>query len=462
MLAETRSTLTPELKVEVVGLNRVKSKHLVIQVRLSNTGAEERLSWTGQMGDNTRPLGRIRWASGIGVLDTEAHALILPYKPADFPCLCTDQDRDGLGYFIDPGESISLYAVTPAPSGNPASTTVVTPVGPPMPNVPISDEPPAVPPGMLIPDPDAEPVTTVIRSLVTPSESLDQYEETADDGKNLQVSLSSDVLFAVNKATLTPKANAILTNTAELIDSSTGATVKVEGHADSSGTDAINDPLSERRAQAVQRALSELVNRQDVDFQAKGYGSRRPLYGNDTDEGKRRNRRVTVSFARPQPAATDQAATPSPSPTPGAEELTGTGKADGQPISMEVTGLRRLPGGLGLLTYRITNDGDREAWFNELHGARDWMSFKYRAAFNVTLTDVEAGRQYLPGRLQVPTGDDIDSYCACTDLSGVRLSSPKFGPGEAKEFWDLFALPAGATALNVKIASFRELTVPVQ
>ncbi|MGI5285648.1 hypothetical protein ACQEVF_20250 [Nonomuraea polychroma] len=62
----------------------------------------------------------------------------------------------------------------------------------------------------------------------------------------------------------------------------------------------------------------------------------------------------------------------------------------------------RLPGGLGLLTYRIKNDGAAETWFNELHQARDWMSFKYRAAFNVTLTDVAARRQYLPGRLQVP------------------------------------------------------------
>ncbi|GAA3713535.1 hypothetical protein GCM10022224_093830 [Nonomuraea antimicrobica] len=460
--------MTENLKVEVVGLNRVKGRHLVAQIRLTNTGSEKKLPWTGEMGDNTRPLGKIRWASGIGVLDARARTWILPYQPAGFPCLCSDQDRDGLGYFIDPGESVSLYAVMPAPSGNPETATVVTPVGPPMVDVPISDDPPATPAGMTIPDPDAEPVTPVTRRLVTPSESLDRSEETEDDGADLRVSLSSDVLFAVDEATLTPKAQAVLARAAKLVDASPGASVLVEGHADSSGTDAINDPLSTRRAQAVRQALATMVTRPGVEFQAKGYGSRRPLYSNDTDEGKRRNRRVTVTFAKPQPAAPAaeaEAATPSATPSSsasGVPGLTGSGKADGQPISMEITGLRQLPGGLGLLTYRITNQGAEEAWFNELHQAGDWMSFKYRAAFNVTLTDVEARRQYLPARLQVTDGDNTDSYCACTDVSGVRLATEKFAPGRQREFWSLFALPETATTLNVKIAGFGDLQVPIQ
>ncbi|WP_327104658.1 OmpA family protein [Nonomuraea glycinis] len=461
-LAETRSTLTPDLKVEVVGLNRIKGEHLVAQLRLSNTGTGKHIPWTGEMGDNTRPLGEIRWASGIGVLDARARTWILPYQPAGSPCLCSDRRRDGLDYFIDAGQSITLYAVLPAPSGDPATTTVVTPVGPPMPDVPISDEPPVTPAGMNVPDPDAEPVTTITRRIVTPSQSLDKSEETADDGEDLRVSLSSDVLFAVNKATLTGRARTILARTAKLVDSSPGPTVRVEGHADSSGTDAINDPLSRRRAQAVRAALSPLVTRQGVTFQAKGYGSRSPLYSNDTEEGKRRNRRVTVTFAKPRPAEPEPA-TASPAETPDETGLTGTAAADGQPISMAVNGLRRLPGGLGLLTYTVTNEGDSEAWFNELHHAKDWMSFKYQAATNVTLTDEAAGRQYLPGRLQVPTDDGgVDSYCACTSVSGVRLATEKFAPGQSKQFWNLFELPADASARTVKIAGFKELQVPVR
>lgn len=453
-LAGTRSTMTENLKVEVVGLNRIKGKHLVVQIRLSNTGTEKHLSWPGEMADRTRPLGAIRWASGIGVLDAQARTWLLPYKPADSPCLCSDLDRDRLGRFIDPGQSITVYAVLPAPSGNAATTTIVTPVGPPMLDVPISDEAP----GGDFPDPDADTVTLVTRRLILPSEALDKSEETADDGKDLEVNLSSDVLFAVDKATLTPKATSIMARTAKLIDASPATMVTVAGHADSSGNDAINDPLSLRRAKAAQPALAALLTRDGIRFQTEGYGSRRPLYSNDSDEGKRRNRRVTVTFAKPQPATPEPATTTSP----GATSLTATTKADGQPIAMEVTDLRRLPGGLGLLTYKITNQGSAETWFTDLHHAQDWEAYKYQAASNVRVTDVAARRQYLPGRLEVPTDDGVNFYCACTDVSGVRISTEKFAPGQTREFWNLIALPDTPDALQVKIGPFRDLHVPIR
>ncbi|MBG6065946.1 OmpA family protein [Micromonospora ureilytica] len=452
-LAETRSTMTENLKVEVVGLNRVKGRHLVVQVRLSNTGTDRRLSWAGELGDHTRPLGEITWASGIGVLDALARTWLLPYKPAGAACLCSNRDRDGLGQFIDPGRSITVYAVLPAPSGNPTTTTVVTPVGPPMLDVPITDDPPAGD----FPDPDAEPVTPITRRLILASESLDKSEETADDGKDLQINLSADVLFAVDKATLTPKARSVIARTAKLIDASPATVVTVAGHADSSGTDAINNPLSLRRAHAVQHALTALLTRKGVRFHTEGHGSHRPLYRNDTDEGKRRNRRVTVTFPKPQPAAQEPGATT----TTGTTDLTGTTTADGQPITMNVTGLRRLPAGLGLLTYTITNEGSSEAWFRELHHAQDWEAYKYQAATNVRLTDVTARRQYLPGRLEVPTDNRTDFYCACTAVSGVRISTEKFAPGQTREFWNLFALP-DTTTINAKIGPFRDLHIPIR
>ncbi|WP_197093901.1 OmpA family protein [Nonomuraea sp. SBT364] len=460
-LAESRSTLTPDLKMEVTGLNRMGGEHLAVQMRLTNTGTGTGIPWTGQLGDETRPLGEIRWASGIGVLDAAARSWILPYQPAGSPCLCSDQRRDDLPYSLDPGQSVDLYAILPAPAGSPATATVVTPAGPPMPDVPISDEPPVTPPGVTLPDPADGQVTTLIRRIVTPSESPDRSEETADDGTDLRVSLSSDVLFALNRATLTARAKAVLARTAGLVDASPGGIVTVEGHADSSGTHAVNDPLSVRRAQAVRAALSALVTRDGVGFTARGYGSRRPLYDNGTDEGRRRNRRVTVTFAKPEPAP---AASPSAeaAATPADTGLTGSTKADGQPIGLEVTGLRRLSGGLGLLTYRVTNQGDAEAWYNELHHAKDWMSFKYQSAANVTLTDEAGRRRYLPGRLQVPAGNGgVDSYCACTGVSGVRLAGEKFAPGQEREFWGLFELPATAPEVTVKIADFGALRVPV-
>ncbi|MEU4696517.1 OmpA family protein [Nonomuraea dietziae] len=447
------------LKVEPVAVNRVAGKHLVVQLRLSNAGTEEDISWTGPMGDSTRPLGQIRWASGIGVLDGAAHRLLLPYKPADGVCLCSDQDRDDLPYSLEPGESITVYGVLPAPSGEPETVTIVTPETAPMFDVPVSDEPPVPAPGMALPDPEAQQVSTLSHPVQVPSESLDKSEETADDGKDLRVSLSSDVLFAVNKATLTPKARSVLARTAKLVDASTGPAVTVEGHADSSGTDAINDPLSRRRAQAVQRALSSLVTRDGIAFEARGYGSRRPLYDNASEEGRRRNRRVTVTFLKPEPAA------PSPTTTstaaPGAEGSKATSRAEGQPFGLEVTGLRSLPGQLAVLSYRVTNNGDQEAHYNELSRSSEWMSYKYRSASNVRLTDVAARREYLPGRIMVTTDDGTDAYCACSETAGVRLSAETFGPGQTREYWTLFALPSGAASLKLRVGDFPELRVAV-
>lgn len=74
----------------------------------------------------------------------------------------------------------------------------------------------------------------------------------------------------------------------------------VEGHTDSIGTDAYNQRLSERRAQAVRDVL---VNRYGVEgnrLEAIGYGESRPVADNSTDLGRAINRRVEASVeARP-------------------------------------------------------------------------------------------------------------------------------------------------------------------
>ncbi|MBB6352038.1 outer membrane protein OmpA-like peptidoglycan-associated protein [Nonomuraea muscovyensis] len=457
-LAVTHSTETPTYKIEVVGLNRVEGAHLLVRLRLSNTG-EKDLPWSADLQDNFARNGAFVWASGIGVLDAQARRWLMPYQRGE-ECLCTHQDRDGLKYFIEPGASIGVYAVVPAPSGNPATATVVTPAAPPLVNVPISDDPPAME------MPDLSGVTPVRHLVATPSEALDKSEETADDGRQLQVSLSSDVLFAVDKANLTGRARTVLARTAKLVDASSGTTVEIAGHADSTGTDAINDPLSRRRAEAVRKALAGLVSRDGLRFTAQGYGSRRPLYSNDEEEGRRRNRRVTVTFAKPRQAAPPPTAAASPSTSPGEATAAAPGptvsaRSEGQPFTAEITGLRRLPGGLGVLTYRLTNRGEREAWHHRLNWSSEWMSYRYQAASNVRLTDQAERRQYLPGRIEVAGDDGPVTYCACTEMAGVRLSTGKFAPGEAREFWSLFGLPATASRLTVKISDFPATEVAV-
>ncbi|MGQ4880058.1 TolC family outer membrane protein [Billgrantia sp. LNSP4103-1] len=112
------------------------------------------------------------------------------------------------------------------------------------------------------------------------------------------VTLSADALFAINSAELGPNSRQEL---AELADQIRGrndlSRVFIAGHADSTGSDVINDPLSQRRADSV----AEYLVSQGVDgslIQTRGYGSREPVAGNDTVEGRRQNRRVEVTLER--------------------------------------------------------------------------------------------------------------------------------------------------------------------
>ena len=71
--------------------------------------------------------------------------------------------------------------------------------------------------------------------------------------------------------------------------------VLVEGHTDNTGSDAINLPLSERRAQAV----ADYTRAKGVDasrITTKGYGSSQPLADNSTEAGRQANRRVEIAI----------------------------------------------------------------------------------------------------------------------------------------------------------------------
>ncbi len=112
--------------------------------------------------------------------------------------------------------------------------------------------------------------------------------------RGVQIFLPSSVLFEVGKATLASgAAKPYLDRVAHLLTTKTDKAVVLEGHADSTGTDAINATLSLQRAQTVSQALVERgVSAQRL--QAAGFSSRRPVASNSTEPGRRLNRRVEV------------------------------------------------------------------------------------------------------------------------------------------------------------------------
>ncbi|TDD40256.1 OmpA family protein [Actinomadura sp. KC06] len=169
-------------------------------------------------------------------------------------------------------------------------------------NVPIGDRPGPVtaPEGQQERDPAKVALDgPEIVPLTDESESLDGTSEQTENDQKVEVRLSADVLFALNKADLNPRAQDVLRRVASQINASKTATVvTIDGYTDDTGNDAINVPLSQRRAQAVQKALAPMVTKPGITYKATGHGSADPVADNDTEENRKRNRRVTIGFAR--------------------------------------------------------------------------------------------------------------------------------------------------------------------
>ena len=105
-----------------------------------------------------------------------------------------------------------------------------------------------------------------------------------------------DVLFEFGKAQLLPTAGARLDTLADFLKQYPDRRLLIEGHTDSVGSEAANLTLSERRAQAVQQALTM----RGVDagrITTRGYGKAYPVASNATPEGRALNRRVEVVIA---------------------------------------------------------------------------------------------------------------------------------------------------------------------
>jgi len=106
-----------------------------------------------------------------------------------------------------------------------------------------------------------------------------------------EVLAKGKIRFDQARATLDPDSTALLDRLIEIALRCPTANIEVAGHTDGDGEDAFNQALSEKRAQAVVDYLVK-AGLPPSRFTAVGYGSTRPIAGNDTDEGKAQNRRI--------------------------------------------------------------------------------------------------------------------------------------------------------------------------
>ena len=127
--------------------------------------------------------------------------------------------------------------------------------------------------------------------------------QTADN--RLKLDIPSDISFAVGRADIQSNFRTILDTFATGLVSNSASNVTVIGHTDSTGTDAVNNPLSLNRAASVRDYLSSrgvAASRVAID----GRGSREPIASNDTTANKAKNRRVEIFVAEPAPVAAAQ------------------------------------------------------------------------------------------------------------------------------------------------------------
>ncbi|HMX39844.1 MAG TPA: OmpA family protein [Saprospiraceae bacterium] len=114
-------------------------------------------------------------------------------------------------------------------------------------------------------------------------------------GEGLQVIFDSGLLFGFDSAKLSPDMQAKLTEFAQVLKEYKETNILIDGHTDSQGKESYNQDLSYRRAQAV----NDFLVRQGVSstrLGVRGFGETKPVATNDTDAGRKQNRRVEVAI----------------------------------------------------------------------------------------------------------------------------------------------------------------------
>jgi outer membrane protein OmpA-like peptidoglycan-associated protein len=127
-----------------------------------------------------------------------------------------------------------------------------------------------------------------------------QVTQTADNQLKLEV--PSDISFDVGRADIKPNFAPILDKFAQSLNQNPASTVRIIGHTDSTGSDAINNPLSVNRAASTRDYLTARgVSSQRIAID--GRGSQQPIADNSSETGRARNRRVEIFVAEAAPAA---------------------------------------------------------------------------------------------------------------------------------------------------------------
>jgi outer membrane protein OmpA-like peptidoglycan-associated protein len=118
---------------------------------------------------------------------------------------------------------------------------------------------------------------------------------TGPKGENITLNMPGNVTFATNSADLNPAFFDVLKSVGKVLKEFEQTIVEVAGHTDSTGTDAYNQGLSERRAGTVSQYLQSrgLIAQRMITV---GMGENMPVADNGTESGRQANRRVEITM----------------------------------------------------------------------------------------------------------------------------------------------------------------------
>lgn len=135
--------------------------------------------------------------------------------------------------------------------------------------------------------------------------------QTADN--QLKLEIPSDISFDTGRSDIKPNFAPILDRFANSLRDHATTTVSIVGHTDSTGSDAINNPLSVNRAASTRDYLAARgvqANRIAIN----GMGSHQPIADNNSEAGRAKNRRVEIFVAEAAPAVPPPGSAPAPAP----------------------------------------------------------------------------------------------------------------------------------------------------
>ncbi|WP_197285641.1 OmpA family protein [Nocardiopsis sp. NRRL B-16309] len=275
------SSLGDDLKIEVYALERLDNDLLRLRIGIKNDSNESFVLFDGLSSATDQGT-----AGAITLIDAENQQRYSSYKRIDGKCYCSAPLSGAIGS----GTTAEMWVIYPEPPPEISSMTITTPLAPPILDVPLTESSDSAD--------EAELANPEISDLTMLSDDTEDQTGRSENNDEVSIILSSDVLFETDSAELQQEAQEILEQVAREIDDAESSTVRVDGHADNTGSDSVNIPLSEERAESVESTLDEMITRSGVSFEVEGHGSSDPIADNSTEEGRERNRRVTVTFEK--------------------------------------------------------------------------------------------------------------------------------------------------------------------